>query len=304
MQLAVFHYQANLAFGKAGVVNMSRSAVLVIPAFAVICGQTRSGLETGVILTGVSAAAAAGACFPLLALQDLRPLRWKDGSFSFESAWLTVYYLASAGFATVDVFIVAALLHHHDVATFGAAQRYYAFALGVGPALLTVVRVRASQHDVIDSPSVQFAMLRSWARRAIIPSVVLTVFLGAAAPALIPIADGGRYPGSIPTFQLLLVGVCAYYVLMPAASLLMAQKRYRALALAVLGAFVANAIGDLCAVRIFGLGTAGIAGVASVTYLGYFLATVMLAIRGQTRAPEGTSRSGVQNVPRVVSRAR
>jgi O-antigen/teichoic acid export membrane protein len=127
-------------------------------------------------------------------------------------------------------------------------------------------------------------MLRSWAKRAGLPAVTITAMLAISAQFLLPVVNGGRYPGSIPVFQLLLIGVCAYYVMMPAASLLMAQKRYRPLALAVLGAFVANGIGDVCTVRLLGWGTVGIAGVASFTYLGFFVATVLLTIHGNYQA--------------------
>jgi len=278
IQLTIYHYQAHLQFGKAGVVNIVRSGVIVIVAVLVIAGFATSGIAAASIMTVVSLIAAIILSSRII-MGKHRPVRWRRLMIDSEVSWLTIFYLASAGFATIDIFIVAALLHQKDLAAFGAAQRYYAFALGVGPALLAVVRVRTSQSDVIDSPAQQIRMLRSWVKRAGIPVLVGGVLLALVAPFVIPIVDAGRYPASIPTFQLLLIGACAYYVMMPASSLLMAQGRYRALALAVLGAFTANAIGDFVAVEFLGFGIVAIAAVASITYLGFFVATALLTMR-------------------------
>ena len=203
---------------------------------------------------------------------------------SLESVWLAAYSVASAGFATVDVFIVAALLSHRDVAAFGAAQRYYAFALGAAPALTAVLRVRTAQRDIMDSPRSQADLLRNWVRRTWLPTVVVGAVLALAAQFVLPVIDGGRYPQSIPVFQILLLGVAAYYVMVPASSLLMSQKRYGALALTVLASLAVNGIGDFTAVRVFDAGIVGVAVIASVTYVGFFIATVVLALSGTSRA--------------------
>jgi O-antigen/teichoic acid export membrane protein len=279
VSLAMFERQAHLAFISAGAINIARSVVLVLSALCVGLGLWHSALTTAAAMTLSTSAVALCACWrPTLAAgaADFRATRF---GFGAESAWLTVFYVASAGFATVDVFIVAALLGHRDVAAFGAAQRYYAFALGAAPALTAVLRVRTAQRDMIDSVAPQARMLRSWVRKTGIPVVLLMAARAALAPLAIPVADGGKYPTSIPVLQLLLVGVCAYYVLMPAPSLLMAQKRYRALALAVFGAFVGNALGDYVAVAGLGLGIVAIAAVASAASVGFYLATVLLVMQ-------------------------
>jgi hypothetical protein len=72
--------------------------------------------------------------------------------------------------------------------------------------------------------------------------------------------------------------------MLPAPSLLMSQRRYDALALTVLAALAVNGIGDFTAVRVFDAGIVGVAVIASVTYVGFFIATVVLALRGTARA--------------------
>lgn len=279
ISLAVFERQAHLAFASAGAINIARSVVLVLIALCVALGLWRSAPATAAAMTLSTLAVALYACWRPTVAARVADFRESRLGFGAESTWLTIFYVASAGFATIDVFIVAALLHHRDLAAFGAAQRYYAFALGAAPALTAVLRVRTAQRDMIDSVTSQATMLRSWFRRTAVPIVIAMAALAALAPSTIPIADGGKYPTSIPTLQLLLIGVCAYYVLMPAPSLLMAQKRYRALALAVLAAFVGNALGDYVAVVGFGLGIVGIAAVASVASVGFYLAAVVLVMQ-------------------------
>jgi O-antigen/teichoic acid export membrane protein len=84
---------------------------------------------------------------------------------------------------------------------------------------------------------------------------------------LITWVNHGRYPSSIPVFQILLVGVFAYYLAMPAVSLLMAQRRFRLLAASFGTAFVVNGVGD------FAVGpSAGIIGIAVVA------TTVLIAL--------------------------
>lgn len=277
ISLAIFERQAHLAFIGAGVINIARSVVLVLIALCVGLGLWHSALTTAAAMTASTLVVAAYACWRPTVASRVGDLRSSRFGFGAESSWLAIFYVASAGFATVDVFIVAALLHHRDVAAFGAAQRYYAFALGAAPALTAVLRVRTAQSDMIDSVASQATMLRSWVRKAGIPVLVVMGALVALAPVAIPIADGGKYPASIPVLQLLLIGVCAYYVMMPAPSLLMAQKRYRALALAVIASFAGNAVGDYVAVVSFGFGIVGIAAVASAASVGFYVATVVLA---------------------------
>ena len=277
--LAIYHWQAHLAFARAGAINIARSAVLVLTALGVGLGLWRSAAETTAMMTATTLAVAIYACWRPTVATRVRDLRSSRLGFGAESTWLAIFYVASAGFATVDVFIVAALLRHRDVAAFGAAQRYYAFALGAGPALTAVLRVRTAQSDMIDSLTSQATMLWSWMRRTGMPVIVLMAGLAVLAPFAIPIADGGKYPSSILVLQLLLIGVCAYYIMMPAPSLLMAQKRYRALALAVIVALAANGLGDYAVVRMWGLGIAGIAAVASIASVGFYVGTVVLAMQ-------------------------
>lgn len=261
IELAMYHHQANLSFVRAGLIGISRSAAILAVAIAAAAGALDSGTA---IVAGAALAvlgAAAVVCVPL-AWRTLREhgVATIRGDFGRESGWLTVYYLLSAGFSYASIFTVAALLDDEAVASFGAALRYIAIVLGPTPALLAILRVRTSQQDIVDSAVAQTRMLTSWIRRAIVPVVGLLGLAIAAGPLLIPIVDGGRYPDSVPIFQLLLVGAMFAYITMPGPNLLMSQRRFRLLA-----GFYAVALVVLVAAVGIAAELAGVVAVAAAT---------------------------------------
>jgi O-antigen/teichoic acid export membrane protein len=199
------------------------------------------------------------------------------GHFGPEAAWLTVYYLASAGFAYANVFVVASLLDDEAIASYGAATRYLAIVLGPVPALLAVIRVRTSQHDVVDSTQVQTKMLLGWIKRTILPAGAAVVIAALAAPLLIPVLDRGNYPDSIPIFQLLMIPALVIYMTMPAASMLMAQRRYRTLA-AIYAVALAVEIAAAVLAAILG-GVIAVAATAAVVGAAEASAVALIAIR-------------------------
>jgi O-antigen/teichoic acid export membrane protein len=267
VDLTTYHYQAHLAFVKGGLVNVARSAMLLIAALTTAVLLTSSGVITAAAIAGASIIAGSIAAGRIIAsMRNQVRVRGARLGIGAESIWLTVYSLVATGFATVDVFIVAIILNTTDIATFGAAQRYYAIALGAAPALGSVLRVRTAQADILDSADTQVAVLRTWIMRGTAPTFVLLLFLGLVAQPVIPLIDQGRYPTSVPVFQILLVGVFAYYLTLPAVNLLMAQGRYRALAIAFGAAFALNAIGDFVVGPT--IGVIGIAIIATVVLVG------------------------------------
>jgi O-antigen/teichoic acid export membrane protein len=260
VDLVTYHYQAGLGFAKGGRVALTRNVLLLVAAVLVSALLSTSKLAVAGALTAASATAAVlAAGRVLIGDPRQRRLRATRLGFTAESGWLTIYSFVAAGFATVDVFIVAIILTAGDVAAFGAAQRYYAIALGVVPALEAVLRVRTSQPDIVDSVEVQVSAMTGWLKRAAVPASIAIVVMAIAAQPVIPWLNHGKYPQSVPVFQILLVGVFAYYVAMPAVSMLMAQRRFRLLAASFGAAFVLNAVGDFAVGR-----TAGITGIAVI----------------------------------------
>ena len=207
--------------------------------------------------------------------------------FEHEESWLSLYYLAAAGFAYVDVLVASALLDQEQVASFGASLRYLAIVIAAIPSLGAILRVRTAQADMIDSHEAQRGMILGWMRAGALPVAVGTLVLVALSPWAIPILDGGRYPGSITVFQIFLATAASSYLSAPAVSVMMAQRRYRALALMFLVGLSVNLLGDVLVARRFGV--VGIAIVSSSVYVALDLAMTVTALRYAARAGGGVA---------------
>ncbi len=282
LELGTAHYQANLEFTRGGLVSIARSLTLLVAVCLAALLLSASGEGTAFLAMLLGGVAAATVTLVIARHSKVKARRHRltfaELGFNAETGWLTVYSLVAAGFATIDVFIVAIILDRYDVAAFGAAQRYYAVALGAAPALEAVLRVRTSQRDIIDSDEAQLRALSAWLKRATIPVILLGGCMALLSPLVIPLIDHGRYPVSIPVFQILLVGALAYYLAMPGLNLLMAQHRHRTLAFIFGAAFAINTVGDLLFGRAIGL--VGIALVATSSLVALSIVELLLAFLG------------------------
>lgn len=231
IELAMYHYQAHLRFVRAGVAGATRNIAILVVAVAATAGLIEDGQTIAAWVVAGIIAVALVTCVPIaIATRKARSLSSLRGDFGRESGWLTVYYLTSAGFAYASMFVVAALLNDEAVASYGAALRYTSIVMGPTPALLAIIRIRTSQSDIIDSTQRQTAMMLAWIKRATLPVAAVLSLAALAAPFAIPLIDDGRYPNSIPIFQLLLIGALVSYATMPSANLLMSKRRYQLLA--------------------------------------------------------------------------
>lgn len=263
VEMAIYHYQAHLRFTRAGVIGVVRGLAVVVVAIAALAGFVEDGALTAGAVAGTLMVVAAVVCAPLIRDAFSRPFAEAfGGDFGRESTWLTVYYLASAGFAYADLFIVAGFLDDEAVSSYGAALRYIAIILGPLPALIAVMRVRTSQSDLVDSAHAQADLMRGWIRRSALPVSAIIGAAALAAPFVIPLVDGGRYPDSVAIFELLLLPALVNYMTLPGPNLLMTQKRYRLLAGIYATALTAQllAAGGVASVS----GVVAVAAVASV----------------------------------------
>jgi O-antigen/teichoic acid export membrane protein len=155
--------------------------------------------------------------------------------------------------------------------------------LGPVSALMAVLRVRTSQHDVVDSHSTQLTMLMRWIRQTSLPTAAVVGAAAALAPFLIPLIDGGRYPDSVTIFQLTLIDASFVYVTMPAPNLMMAQRRYRLLAILYLLFLVAQTAATVFAGTVWGV--IGIAAVSTAFGVASRVALVGVILWSPAPAP-------------------
>jgi O-antigen/teichoic acid export membrane protein len=304
-ELAIAHYQARRRFLAAGVVGVVRALALLCAALVIwITGEGIVGvsiwLASSMIVVGLATAG------PIA----LRPLKRRTPSsarrmtrFTGEEGWLSLYYLAAAGFAYVDVMVAGALLTNHQLATLGASLRYLAIVQSPIPALGAVLRVRTAQVDLIDSAFNQRAMVMSWLKRSIVPVGLVLLGVVLLAPLVIPHIDGGKYPDSIGVLQIFLVTALSAYLTAPAVSILMAQHRYFFLAASYTVAVLLNLIGDVLVARRFGV--FGIAVVSSSVYVAMDVVLTSYALRYARRVnsvqSEASSANRVWTPPLRVS---
>jgi O-antigen/teichoic acid export membrane protein len=281
-ELAIAYFQARRRFFTAGALSIIR-AVALLGASLAITASDESTLAislwfvTSMLMVGALTAAPL-ARRSILAHQGVPRLTW----FNREEMWLSLYYVAAAGFAYVDVMVAGALLGRDQVATLGVSLRYLAIVFGAIPALGAVLRVRTSQVDLVDSPANQEAMVTGWIRRFALPTGLILGVLAMLAPVVIPHIDGGKYPGSIEAFQIFLVTAFSAYLTAPAANVLMAQRRYVTLAsIFAVGLFL-NLVGDVAVARRFGV--IGIAIVSSTVYVAIDAVTVLRSVTYAARA--------------------
>jgi O-antigen/teichoic acid export membrane protein len=98
---------------------------------------------------------------------------------------------------------------------------------------------------------------------------------------LIPAIDGGRYPGSIAALQVFLVAALSAYLTAPATNMLLAQRRYTALASIFGTGLVFNLIGDIAVAQRFGV--IGIAIVSTSVYVAIDAAVVIASLPHKSR---------------------
>jgi O-antigen/teichoic acid export membrane protein len=295
-ELVIAHQLALRRFALAGWIGVLRAASVLVVAVLVV--ETPLGRSPGSLLLTFAAGMLAfglAACVPLIRA-DVAQRRFTPRALwtGREERWLTVFYVAAAGFSYVDILVAGALLSDEQIATLGATLRYLALALGAFPALNAILKVRTSQVDVVDSVARQREMLIGWLRRAAVPCTAMLAAGVALGPSVITLVDGGRYPGSHVAFQILLTMVVATYLTAPASNMLITQARGAWLAGAMTIALVVNLVGDLLVARPFGV--TGIAVVSSAVYVLVDAATVLAALRGPRAARE---RSGAEGEPEL-----
>jgi O-antigen/teichoic acid export membrane protein len=282
VELAVAHYQARRRFAAAGTLRVLRALTLLAVSIGIVeTSESTVSIATWLITSMVAVGAVTAG--PLIRFGRARGLS-RVSRFAGEELWLSFYYLAAAGFAYVDLMVAGALLDNQQVATLGASLRYLAVVLAAVPALGAVLRVRTSQVDVVDSPANQQALLMGWLKRALLPAVLTIGVAIALAPHVIPLIDGGRYPGSIRTLQIFLITALTAYLSAPVANVLMAQRRYTTLASIYAVGLALNLAGDIAVARPYGV--VAIAIVSTSVYIAIDATMLVASLRYASRTSE------------------
>ncbi len=150
-----------------------------------------------------------------------------------EYRFLFTYFGLVALLSQTGIFALKFRANDMELASFGAAFRYYTL-ISLALAAVNAVLLPVLQ----DSPSIG-AVNAVFAQQA----KSLTVFASAVvvsvlvAPWAIPWLDRGRYPASVPTFQILALSAIISFALSPHANLVLRYEQFRFLSKVVLAAF-------------------------------------------------------------------
>ena len=143
---------------------------------------------------------------------------------------LLLYFVATAAFAQVEVFVLRRLATPEVLATFGASFRYYvllSLALGAVHTVLLPIIQRAR----LDGTLREVVRRQQRLLAVFVPVVVLGAWLSAW---IIPLIDGGRYPESIAVFRVLCASAIVSFALSPYSNVLISDGEFRFMLVSVL----------------------------------------------------------------------
>lgn len=157
-----------------------------------------------------------------------------------ESRWLVVYFLLVALFDQGCVAIMSQIASDEVIASYGVASKYYALMLTFLASLTTVLRIKTSNKDIVDSAAAQKAFTIGWIKKVWwIAAAVCAAAIGAAYFVL-PLLNGDGYDSAIPAFQVLMVGVFISYVFAPNVAVMMSAKKHKLLCALAFLSFAIN----------------------------------------------------------------
>ncbi len=172
-----------------------------------------------------------------------------------EYRYLFVYFLLLALFMQIDVFMLRLISDDLQLATYGAAYRYYsalAMALGAVHAVLLPLIQRARNYEELE------AVFERHKKLALL-FIPLVMLIGWVSQWLIPWVDMGRYPDSVMVFRILCVSVVVSFAFSPHVNLIMRFEQFRFLSALIVVALFINVILNSVFIPVFGAMGAAIA---------------------------------------------
>ena len=199
-------------------------------------------------------------------------------NFFKASFWLIMYFLCLALFGQLDIFMISRLMTVDALAEYGVAVKYYGFLMLMFPSIKTVLKVRTSKIDMVESIEKQREFFKKWIKVSsffLLPCIIVLFFLSDRVMTLL---NGTEYIKSILPFKILSVSAMCSYVFSPSVDIFRAMRKYFLLFCFGVITLFANFFGNLVLIPIY-----GIIGAAFATFISYFivngLATIYVLFR-------------------------
>jgi len=276
------YYQVQERYKKAGIIiNLQKLIfllfLLVIIVFAslnfiriaiaqIIVFSILSGLLISLILKGD------------LLKQKVNLSLGRFTSFFRASFWLFLYCLCMALSSHLAIFMISRFKTSDDLADYGVAFKYYWLLMLMFPAIKTVLKVRTSKIDMVESITKQKNFYRRWMKVSTIIFVPLTGLVLLFSDYIMNLLNGAKYEASILPFKILALSAMFSYVFLLNADIFRAMRKYFLLFCFGFMALVINFLANWWLIPIY-----GITGAAIATLVSHFLvngsATLYVMIR-------------------------
>jgi O-antigen/teichoic acid export membrane protein len=190
------------------------------------------------------------------------------GSYKF----LIGYVLFSTILSQQDVFMLKYLSDNNELATYGSAFRYYTLLLlalsSVNSVLLPVIQdiKTLNELDLIYSKHKKILII-------FVPIVLIGAFF---ANWIFPIIDLGKYPNSVPVFQILSISAIISFTLSPHINFIMKFEDFKFLFYVITISIICNGILNLILINLYGS-----IGAALATLITYGFSNFMTFIRAK-----------------------
>jgi O-antigen/teichoic acid export membrane protein len=284
-------FQQRLSFTRFSLVELARASLLIlilaVPYFA---GET---------LSAGHALAAQAVSMTLVFFGAFgRQFDWRDVSRAKSAVQLAAkivrgdyvclfaYFFLTAFLLQADVFMLTLLGRPIDVATFGAASRYVlVLTLGLNAlntVLFPVLQQARTQMEFTDAFRRHRQMLWGF--------IAIAALAAAMSPWVLPSIDGGAYPDSVATFQVLCVTNAVLFAFGPYVNVLVRFRDFRFLLVLVIMALFADALLNIPFVLRYGsVGAAGSLTIAHTVLSG------SIFVRARRRLPDWLTSAAVSD---------
>lgn len=184
-----------------------------------------------------------------------------------ETGTLVLYYLLINMIDQTDVILVNKLMDDTALSNYGVALKYYQLLLTLQGSLSTVLRIRTSKKEIVDSKKKQAEISAKWIKKTIWFVLALLVTANIFAEPVMNLLNGERYIAAIPAFRVFIFGTAISYLFAPNTAVMMAAKKYKTLCLFTICGFVINALIDILLIPHIGIVAAAMATVAGNAFL-------------------------------------
>lgn len=213
-------------FSAAALSDLLRNALaLVLIAAIIVVPQWRNAI----FLVGAYIVADMAAFFAFAARAPFSPQftaqTWRLAKRLIQPPLCYVFFYTAilALYGQAEIFILDHFAQDEVVASFGAAMRYYGLVVAVLTSMNSVYLSATARLSGIE----EFAAILSKHYKILAVLIPGLIVMAATAQWWIPLLDGGRYPGSIPVFQILAASAALSFVFNPHVNVLMKLGDYR-----------------------------------------------------------------------------